>query len=553
MIIKALVTVAVAATGQAAYAQQMIPGIGVQLQQLPPPPVPEKATPDIVVERHAAPKVRDGGGPTFRLAELHIAGQTLYSEKELSAVAALPVGRDVTLDALRNGAARISDFYNAHGYFLARAYVPQQNIVGGSVTITILEGRYGKIAVRDQAHYARRQAEDMLSGLDSGDIVATAPLERRLLLLSDVPGVLVRSTLAPGTAVGTSDLIVDLAAAPRVSGDVEVDNAGNRYTGAYRVGGGINFNEPLGIGDALSVRLLASTGHLGYGRVAYQAPIGKLTVGVAYTHLHYALGREFKSLDADGTADIASLFASYPVIRSRDLNINALADVDIERLNDKTKLTDSRSRRDDGVLTLGFSGDSRDRSGSNSFSAGWSVGTLHFRDPLERALDALSAHSSGGFAKFQASFARLQTITGPLSLYVLVRGQAALDNLDSSQKMELGGAYGVRAYPEGEAYGDTGYIATAEAHLALGRLTAPLPGQFQLIGFVDNGQVRYAHNPWFSGSNHASRSGAGVGLNWAGPHGFGARVSYARRIGDERATSAPDKSGRTWFQVSKLF
>ena len=33
--------------------------------------------------------------------------------------------------------------------------------------------------------------------------------------------------------------------------------------------------------------------------------------------------------------------------------------------------------------------------------------------------------------------------------------------------MELGGAYGVRAYPEGEAFGDTGYIATTEARLML--------------------------------------------------------------------------------------
>ena len=29
--------------------------------------------------------------------------------------------------------------------------------------------------------------------------------------------------------------------------------------------------------------------------------------------------------------------------------------------------------------------------------------------------------------------------------------------------------------------------------------------------------------------------------------------SYARKIGDTRATSAPDRDGRFWFQVSKTF
>jgi hypothetical protein len=33
---------------------------------------------------------------------------------------------------------------------------------------------------------------------------------------------------------------------------------------------------------------------------------GKAKVGVAYSHLKYSLGREFESLRANGTADIAT-------------------------------------------------------------------------------------------------------------------------------------------------------------------------------------------------------------------------------------------------------
>ena len=134
-----------------------------------------------------------------------------------------------------------------------------------------------------------------------------------------------------------------------------------------------------------------------------------------------------------------------------------------------------------------------------------------------------------------------------------LRGQVAFDNLDSSEKMELGGAYAVRAYPEGEAYGDTGYVATIEPRLDLDRWTPGLPGRFQLIGFIDTGEVRYAYDPWFVGSTHTSRSGFGGGLNWFGPHGITLRASYARRLGDQKVTSGPDRSGRFWFQISKLF
>ncbi|WP_116089511.1 ShlB/FhaC/HecB family hemolysin secretion/activation protein [Sphingomonas crusticola] len=550
---KSLFAVAAAATAQAAVAQQAPPGVGVQLQQIPPPPVPAKAAPDISFDRPSASLASEVGGPAVRVDALHVTGQTLYPEAELIAATGFLPGRTMTLGELRNAAARISDFYNARGHFLAQAYVPEQNVSAGSVTIAVIEGRYGKIDVRNTTRLADQRALSILSGLDSGDIVATAPLERRLLLLSDVPGVRVKSTLAPGAAVGTSDLIVDIAPARSVTGSVEADNAGNRYTGTYRLGGSLYVNNPAGIGDVLSLRVLGSSGGLGYGRVAYQAPVGNLTVGAAYTHLRYELGREFNALDAQGKADIFSVFASYPLIRSRNANLYALASLDYKLLEDDIGVTDTRSRRNSGAVTLGLSGDTRDSSGWNSFSAGMSFGNLHFKDPLERAADRLTARSGGGFGKFQASVARLQTISGSFTVYGAVRGQVAFNNLDSSEKMELGGAYAVRAYPEGEAYGDTGYVATIEPRLNLDRWTPGLPGHFQLIGFIDTGEVRYAHNPWFVGSNHASRSGFGGGVNWFGPHGLALRASYARRLGDEKVTSGPDRSGRFWFQISKLF
>ena len=160
---------------------------------------------------------------------------------------------------------------------------------------------------------------------------------------------------------------------------------------------------------------------------------------------------------------------------------------------------------------LGFSGDTRDGLGGggwNVFSAGWTIGSLDIESPIERAADALTARSQGGYHKLQLSAARLQTLSGPLSLYAAVRGQLAFDNLDSSEKMELGGAYGVRAYPEGESYGDQGYIATAEARLmrAMGR---------QAYGKAADDHLRERRSElrprsWFAGSNSEAQPTAGL-------------------------------------------
>lgn len=554
MIRSSLIVAALLATGQNAWAQQ--PPVAGQLQQIPPAAVPQRPAADIRIERPEPSTDAVAEGASIRVDALRVTGATLFTEAELVAASGFAPGQDLTLPELRNTAARITRFYNDRGYVLAQAYLPAQNVVGGAVTIAVVEGRYGAIDLRNQSGVSDALAGGMLDGLNRGDPVAMAPLERRLLLLSDIPGVVVHSTLSPGTDVGSSNLTVDLTRAPRIYGSLEADNAGNRYTGAHRFGGSVNLANATGLGDLLSLRLLASTDGLAYGRAAWQAPLGDATVGVAYTHMQYDLGREFSVLDAGGTADIVSVFASYPLIRSRTANLYALASLDAKFLSDEIGLVSQVSDKEIRAATAGLRWDSRDGLGGGGWNAGslsWTSGELDIESPLERAADAMSARSQGGFSKLQYAVSRLQTISGPLSIYGALRGQLATDNLDSSEKMGLGGAYAVRAYPEGEAYGDEGYIATLEARLMLDPWTRPLPGQFQVIAFVDGGEIDFARHPWFSGPNHARRSGGGIGVNWFGPDDLIVRAAYARRFNDQISTSAPDEKGRAWFQIVKLF
>ena len=453
-------------------------------------------------------------------------------------------------------AARIADYYNSHGYFVAQAYLPAQALTDGSVTIAVIEGRYDKIALHNISRLSDRTTHQELAGLDGGDIVANAALERRLLLLSDMPGVAVKSTLMPGGEVGTSDLVVDVLPAHRITGDVEADDAGNRYTGYFRVGGALNLNEPFGIGDVATVRGLVSNQGLTYVRGSYQATVARATIGVAYARLDYRLHREFASLGAHGSADIASIYASYPLIRSYRRNLTISGGVDYKMFTDEIDSVATRSNKHSTVGFVGLAGDDRDKfggGGANFFSLIVSGGNLDIRSPDVRALDALAGHTEGGFAKVSLAAGRTQHLSGPLSLYVAARGQVASKNLDISEKMELGGINGVRAYPEGEAYGDDGYIATAELRYDLAASTRGVPGDFQLFGFVDNGGVTYNHNRYLAGSDHTNLSGAGAGISWSGPGNLLARVSYAHRIGDTRVVSQPDTSGQVWFQITKLF
>lgn len=488
-------------------------------------------------------------GPRLQVNGFTLEGNSaLGSEELLGLLADLP-GKELSVGQLQAAANRITRRYREQGYPLARAYLPAQEIEGGVVKIAVLEGRYGEIKV-DNPMGLGGSALAPLSALKAGDAVQGQPLERSLLLLQDTPGVEVKSTLRPGASTGTTDLLVGLKQAPLVTGSVDMDNYGNRFVGQYRLGGTLNLNNPLNLGDRLSLRAMGSDQDQHYGRVAYQLPLGPWATqfGVAYSDMDYELGKDFEDLRAHGNARIASVYAIQPLVRSRDFSLFTQLQFDDKRLKDDIDLFDEKSDKHARVVTLTLNGNSRDDllgGGVNSFALGWSQGSLTLDGAQAQRTDDATAGTRGRFHKLNPSLVRLQRLSDRFSLYTQLQGQWADGNLDSSEKLYLGGAYGVRAYPQGEASGDQGWLANVELRYALTEA-------WQLSTFVDHGEVRLNKDTWTSDDNHRSLSGAGFGALWAA-HGWQVNAVAAWKLGNAEAESDVERTPRVWAQVVRAF
>lgn len=488
-------------------------------------------------------------GPRLQVNGFTLEGNSaLGSEELLGLLADLP-GKELSVGQLQAAANRITRRYREQGYPLARAYLPAQEIEGGVVKIAVLEGRYGEIKV-DNPVGLGGSALAPLSSLKAGDAVQGQPLERSLLLLQDTPGVEVKSTLRPGASTGTTDLLVGLQQAPLVTGSVDMDNYGNRFVGQYRLGGTLSLNNPLNLGDRLSLRAMGSDQDQHYGRVAYQLPLGPWATqfGVAYSDMDYELGKDFEDLRAHGNARIASVYAIQPLVRSRDFSLFTQLQFDDKRLKDDIDLFDEKSDKHARVVTLTLNGNSRDDllgGGVNSFALGWSQGSLTLDGAQAQRTDDATAGTRGRFHKLNPSLVRLQRLSDRFSLYTQLQGQWADGNLDSSEKLYLGGAYGVRAYPQGEASGDQGWLANVELRYALTEA-------WQLSTFVDHGEVRLNKDTWTSDDNHRSLSGAGFGALWAA-HGWQVNAVAAWKLGNAEAESDVERTPRVWAQVVRAF
>ena len=531
------------------------PTAGTQLQQIPPSPTLQQSPPEISLVPSTPEVIPETDSVKINVQRIQLTGMRAYSETDLVMQTAFKPNSELTLPELRVMAAKIADYYHKNGYFVAQAYLPAQEIKNGVVSIAVIEGQYGKIIVRNPTNLSNRLVNSQLEGINSGDVITSVPLENRLLLLSDIAGVNINSTLAPGADVGTSDLIVDVTPGARVNGSIEADNAGNRYTGKNRIGATIHVNNLAGQGDVVSLRVLTSGEGLNYAKAAYQIQLAKATVGVGYSWLEYELGEEFTSLDAHGDAKIASVYGSYPLIRSRNTNLYTDILYENKVLQDEIGALGLVTDKKVNALTAALRGEYLDKwaGGSFSYSVAATVGDLNIQTPAARAIDALTARSDGHYTKLTFNASRLQRVTDSVSLYAGLNAQLASKNLDNSEKMQLGGMYAVRAYPEGEAYADEGFVLTLEARQNLPKFSEEMSGQLQLVGFIDTGRVNIDQTPWSTGDNTRSLSGVGVGINWSDYNNFLVKLAYAQKLGSEQATSAPDSNGQFWVQLVKYF
>ena len=529
----------------------VVPQSGQLLQETPPSSMPPSSSnPGLTIEQPAQSEPRSE--VPFRVEHIEITGNTVIPTRELRPLVASAEGHKLWLADLERVAAQITQYYRSHGFLLSRAYSPAQTLSGGTVRIAVLEAHYGQVSLINHSRVSDDLLKSILAALQPGAAVTEAGLERALLLVSDVPGAVVGSTLAPGATPGSSDLDVSAAPGAPVTGTVGVDDAGNRYTGRARANAEMDFNNPFDRGDTFSVSAMTSGSELNYGKLGYQTYVGGdgTQVGASVSALHYRLGDGLADLDAHGTAQVESATVTQPLIRSTAGNLYGQLTFDGKQLHDDIDSSGIETDRHTDSLTATLSGDRRDPQGISNMAVGATIGTLGFDNENAELADAATARTRGTYAKFTLSLARLQALSEQNSLYFALNGQWADQNLDSSEQFFLGGPNSVRAYDVGVLGGAMGGLASAELrhHLAFAA-----PGSWQAVAFLDTGTVKIDKTPFAAGPNSAELSGAGVGLMWTEPSGWSANLDVATPIGGEPALAGHADSVHVWVELHKAF
>jgi hemolysin activation/secretion protein len=510
----------------------------------------------------------------MHVAQFIVHGVTRFTQLEVAAVLTPFIERRLDTAGVHAAADALNRLYRQQGYFVAKVFVMPQTVVGGVVHLEVFEG-FLESGGTEVVNPGQRIDSSVIQAILNRHLVIGEPIHRReferaLLLAEDLPGVHTSSVLYPGQQVGTARLRLTVQDTPVFSGNVDVDNFGSQALGRERLGTTLYLNSPNQRGEQWVARLVTSGERSSYAYLNYLYPLSAsgTRLGLSVDHFRYRSDFVNGLGLSKGKATDARVYLTHPLVRSRHGNLRLRTEISSLALDDRNQLGVNGKRRAQ-VASVSLAGDDDHEvlgSGVTEFEASLASGRLNVvGNDLYRTLDASTAKADGSFTRFNAHISRLQHFGDTWSLYGKLQGQVASTNLDSSQKMYLGGATSNSGYPLGEVAGDQGI----EAHLALRKeFLAPWGGSAQAGVFYEQGRIQIHKNPWLGWqgsnpmlSNHVTLKTVGLSLSQTWPNAWVLRGRVGYQLGDNplrdpatgKASDGRGSKARAWIQVIRYF
>jgi len=464
------------------------------------------------------------------------------------------LNKKLTLGQLNEMAGVITKYYRDSGYFVAKAYIPEQTIKKGIVKVVVVTGQYDKFTIKNKSLVTKKDIQGFMDELTSGQAVSTYSLERQLLLINDLSGAIVTNAeIFPGEKVGTSSFTITADKTDKYYSYANLDNYGGKYTGRHRLSVFGMVNSVTKRGDSLSANaMITEESLLKNVGLNYLSPIGYkgIKVGLNLGYTEYKLGEDYTYLNASGETKIISATVSYPYIKTRShtlessltYNYKDLSDTSLTNKTDKSINSVDISLSDDRKVYL------KGKAGKLKTSLTFTAGDLSLDSTYAKAQDAAGLDSEGKYEKLGYSISYAQTINQSISLSASLRGQESLSkNLDSSEDFALGGPSAVRAYNSGEVSGDSGYLASIETFYTLPALKEIQNHKASL--FLDTGRVTINKKDFNADKNSRTLSAVGVGY-YVNYKKLNVAATFATGFGSEKEVTAESGASANKFYAS---
>jgi hemolysin activation/secretion protein len=403
--------------------------------------------------------------------KIEFEGNTVIDSETLGKITADYSGRELSLEEMGDLADLVTITYQEQGFILARAYLPEQEIGRGTLTIAVAEGIIGKIVVAGNKLYKDEVIKRYFKPQATLRVVKESFLEKGILLANELPKVKTDIVLKEGEKEGEVDVVLNVKESAGLTLGLEMgfdyNNYGLKVISEDRYG--VNFKiVDHNWGSILSLRGVTGNTYndTSLGSVDWSIPINSYGTKFSANYLEgdYIAGRELIALGQLGQSKIMGFQFSHPLIKRKNMGLSFTAGYSDKHAENVISNTISSI---DDVRELYFSldFDNLDRFlGKNILSLRYYDGHVYRVDnfPLSR-----TGNPSDQFDLFTLNMTRIQKLYGYTNLMLRGMAQYSDDRLPKIEQFSIGGYGTVRGHdPANNKLGDSGYSVTAELMFA---------------------------------------------------------------------------------------
>ncbi len=262
--------------------------------------------------------------------------------------------RGITLGTIETVADKITQFYRERGFILAKAYIPQQEVRDGIVTLTLLLGRLGDIKVSNNTLYTKEQLIRVFKEMKAKPVTSRIA-EENLYIINDFPGVSATGFFQSGTQVGDTLLNLDIRQEKKYDINFSFDNHGSEETGEYRGYAEFIWNNPSQTTDQFHVGLLQTIepSNTTYGLIRYSTRHfnPRINLSLGYSQNDFVLGpgnsEAINKLGIKGGTKQTNASINYSFKRSRIQNF--IGSISLNRIDSFTRLSAISVSGDSGL------------------------------------------------------------------------------------------------------------------------------------------------------------------------------------------------------------
>lgn len=459
------------------------------------------------------------------LKRIRLKGVTAFTETELANIYQPYLDQEMPLANLWMIAGKITQRYQEEGYFLSRAYVPAQEINGGTVTIKVVEGYIAEVKMEDASLAERSLIQRLIKRIKAEKPLSAYGLESFMLQMNALPGEEFRAFVEPieGAEAGSTRLSLR-PVEETGKGAVSFDNFGSRFLGPYQAA--ITYQDSFLPLQQTTFSALTSipADELQYGAFGHVIPVyPDWTVELSGNYVTSAPGASLEADDIKSDSVALGFGINWQPIRQRQENLIASLELTGKNTNgdiwDNNPLTRDRIRAARGRLSYD-TGDAWN--GYNYITLGVNHGLGVLGASKAGDLHLSRAEAEPDFTAAQLNYTRQQAIYSNFMAIGQLFGQLASGPLFSAEEFGYGGQAFGRAYDPSEITGDHGIAASMELrYLGFDRWQeiSLSPYTFYDIGKVwneDTGGIDETGSSIGLGMrvNHSSSLAGNLGLAW---------------------------------------